>query len=154
MANTYTQIYIHAVFAVKFRQRVIPRDHETAIQKYMTGIVTNLGSKLIAINNMPDHVHFLCGLKPDVCVSDLVGKVKTGSSGLINERRWVAGHFEWQLGFGAFSYSRKDIPTVARYIENQKEHHARKTFREEYLELLREFGIDYDEKYALKGVIE
>ena len=105
MANTYTQIYIHVVFAVQGRQNLIHSDHKDELQKYMTGIVTNLGSKLIAINNMPDHFHLLVGLRPDMALSELVGKVKSGSSGFINKQRWVAGRFEWQEGFGAFSYS-------------------------------------------------
>ena len=150
MANTYTQIYIHAVFAVRFRQNLIPVDHGEEIHKYMTGIVTNLGSKLIAINNMPDHCHMLIGLKPDMSVSGLIGKVKSGSSGFINARRLVYGHFEWQDGFGAFSYSRPQLSTVIGYIANQQEHHSRKTFREEYFALLDEFEIPFDDRYIFR----
>ncbi len=150
MANTYTQIYIHAVFAVRFRHRLIPRDHEEEIRKYMTGIVTKCGSKLISINNMPDHFHLLIGHKPDLSVSDLVGRVKSGSSGFINDNRMVVGRFEWQEGFAAFSYSRSQISSVAGYIERQQEHHKIKTFREEYLALLEEFGIEFDQRYIFK----
>jgi putative transposase len=152
MANTYTQIYIHSVFAVQLRQNIIPHDHAEELRKYMTGIVTNLGSKLIAINNMPDHFHLLIGLKPDISLSDLIGKVKSGSSGFINKQRWVAGRFEWQEGFGAFSYSRSQLDTVIAYIGNQQEHHRKKTFREEYRALLEEFGIEFDERYIFKNL--
>ena len=116
----------------------------------MTGIVTNLGSKLIAINNMPDHFHLLIGLKPDISLSELIGKVKSGSSGFINQRRWVAGRFEWQAGFGAFSYARSQLDTVIRYIDGQQDHHRKKTFMDEYRSLLAEYGIEYDQRYILK----
>ena len=150
MSNTYTQIYIHAVFAVQSRQNLIPPDHGEEIRKYMTGIVTNLGSKLIAINNMPDHCHLLIGLKPDISISDLIGKVKSGSSGFINKRRLVAGHFDWQDGFGAFSYSRSQLTTVIGYIDKQQENHRKKTFREEYIALLDEFEVAFDQRYIFR----
>ena len=152
MANTYTQIYIHSVFAVRFRQNLIPSGHAEEIRKYMTGIVTNLGSKLIAINNMPDHFHLLIGLKPDISISDTIGKVKSGSSGFINKQRLIIGRFEWQEGFGAFSYSRSQLNTVIAYIGNQQEHHRKKTFREEYIALLDEFGVAYDDRYVFKDL--
>ncbi|MDO9069739.1 MAG: IS200/IS605 family transposase [Deltaproteobacteria bacterium] len=150
MANTYTQIYIHAVFVVRLRQNLIPAVHSEEIRKYMTGIVTNLGSKLIAINNMPDHFHLLIGLKPDISISEMIGKVKSGSSGFINKRRLVRGHFDWQEGFGAFSYSRSQLDTIIGYINRQQEHHRQKTFQEEYLALLDEFGVTFDQRYILK----
>ena len=105
MANTYTQIYIHVVFAVQARQCLIRPEFKDELQKYMTGIVTNNGQKLIAINNMPDHFHILIGLKPDMALSDLVRDIKAGSSGFINDKGWVRGRFGWQEGFGAFSYA-------------------------------------------------
>lgn len=147
MANTYTQIYIHAVFAVRSRLNLIAATHGEEIHKYITGIVTNLGSKLIAVNTMPDHCHLLVGLKPDLSVSDCIGKVKSGSSGFINKKKFVAGRFEWQEGFGAFSYSRSQLDTIINYIDRQQEHHRKTTFKEEYRALLAEFGIDYDQKY-------
>jgi REP element-mobilizing transposase RayT len=150
MANTYTQIYIQTVFAVQFRQNVIPVRHSEAIRKYMNGIVTNLGSKLIAINNMPDHFHLLIGLKPDMSVSELVGKVKSGSSGYINKQRMVLGHFDWQDGFGAFSYSRSQLDAVIGYIDKQQEHHGKRTFREEYIALLDEFEVPFDQRYIFR----
>jgi putative transposase len=150
MANTYTQIYIHAVFAVRLRQNLILDAHSEEIRKYMTGIVTNLGSKLIAINNMPDHFHLLIGLKPDISISEMVGKVKSGSSGFINQQRLVRGHFDWQEGFGAFSYSRSQLDTIIGYIGRQQEHHRKQTFQEEYQALLDEFGVSFDQRYILK----
>jgi len=150
MANTYTQLYIHVVFAVHQRQSLIRAEHKDELQKYMTGIVTNLKSKLIAINNMPDHFHLLIGLKPDMSLSDLVGKVKSGSSNFIRDKRWIAGRFEWQEGYGAFSYSRSQLPVVIRYIENQERHHRTRTFREEYEDLLRRFAVAYKTKYLFE----
>ena len=150
MANTYTQIYIHIVFAVEGRQNLIPPEHNDELQKFITGIVSAQKQKLIAINNMPDHLHMLIGLRPDSSLSDLVRDIKAGSSKFIKEKRWVAGRFSWQEGFGAFSYSRSQLGTVIRYIENQQRHHAKKSFREEYVELLERFGVDYDAKYIFK----
>jgi putative transposase len=150
MANTYIQIYIHIVFAVEGRQNLINAEHNDELQKYITGIVSAQRQKLIAINNMPDHLHLLVGLRPDSSLSDLIGDVKTGSSNFINKKRWVAGRFSWQEGFGAFSYSRSQLDAVVRYIKNQQNHHARKSFREEYVELLEKFEVDYDPKYIFK----
>jgi putative transposase len=133
------------VFAVEGRQNLIKRENNDELQKYITGIVSGQKQKLIAINNMPDHLHLLIGLKPDKPLSDLVRDVKANSSKFINERRWVVGRFSWQEGFGAFSYSRSQLGTVIRYIENQQKHHAKKSFREEYVELLERFGVDYDQ---------
>jgi REP element-mobilizing transposase RayT len=151
MANTYTQIYIHGVFAVEGRQNLIPPENNDELQKYITGIVSAQKHKLIAINNMPDHLHLLIGLRPDASLSDLVRDVKAGSSKFINERRWVMGRFSWQEGFGAFSYSRSQLGTVIRYIENQQKHHAKKSFRDEYVELLEMFGVEYDRRYIFKA---
>jgi REP element-mobilizing transposase RayT len=150
MANTYTQIYIHVVFAVEGRQNLIKPEHNNELQKYITGIVSAQKQKLIAINNMPDHLHLLVGLRPDSSLSDLVRDVKANSSRFINEKRWVAGRFSWQEGFGAFSHSRSQLDTVIRYIENQQKHHAKKSFREEYVALLEKFGVDYDPRYIFK----
>ena len=150
MANTYTQIYIHIVFAVEGRQNLIAPEHNDELQKYITGIVTAQKHKLIAINNMPDHLHLLIGLRPDAALSDLVRDVKAGSSKFINDKRWVMGRFSWQDGFGAFSHARSQLDTVIHYIQNQQTHHAKKTFRDEYVELLEKFGVDYDQKYIFK----
>jgi REP-associated tyrosine transposase len=150
MADTYTRIYIHVVFAVEGRQNLIKPEHNEELQKYITGIVSAQKQKLIAINNMPDHMHLLIGLRPDMSLSDLVRDIKANSSRFISEKRWVAGRFSWQQGFGAFSYSHSQIETVVRYIRNQPKHHAKKTFREEYIEFLKKFNIDYEEKYIFK----
>jgi len=152
LANTYTQIYIHVVFAVQGRQGLIRPEHKDELQKYMTGIVSGQGQKLIAINNMPDHFHVLLGLKPTMALSDLVGDIKSGASGFINKRRWANGRFEWQEGFGAFSYSHSQLSAVIRYIQNQEKHHARKTFREEYLQMLDKFNVPYNERYIFKTI--
>ena len=150
MANTYTQIYLHVVFAVEGRQNLIAPERNDELQKYITGIVTAQKHKMIAINNMPDHLHLLVGLRPDAALSDLVRDVKAGSSKFINEKRWVMGRFLWQEGFGAFSYARSQLGAVIRYIQNQQKHHAKKSFRDEYLELLEKFGVEYDRKYIFK----
>ena len=150
MANTYTQIYLQVVFAVEGRQNLIHLRHNEELQKYITGIVSGLDQKLIAINNLPDHLHLLVGLKPDMALSDLVRAVKAGSSKFINEKHWSPGKFSWQEGFGAFSYSRSQLGAVIRYIENQQRHHAKKSFRDEYLELLKKFEVEYDPRYIFK----
>ncbi len=147
MADTYTQIYIHVIFAVEGRQNLIPLEHNDELQKFVTGIVSARGQKLIAINNMPDHVHLLVGLLPDATLSNLVRDVKANSSRFIKEKRWVAGRFSWQEGFGAFSYSRSQLGPVIRYIENQQKHHAKKSFQQEYIELLEKFNVDYDRRH-------
>ena len=154
MANTYTQIYIHVVFAVEGRQNLIQTEHNDELQKYITGIVSTQRHKLIAINNRPDHLHLLVGLRPDASLSQLVRDIKANSSRFINEKRWVMGRFSWQEGFGAFSYSRSQIGTVIRYIENQQKHHAGKSFREEYAALLDKFDVEYDPRYVFKDVGE
>jgi REP-associated tyrosine transposase len=147
MANTSTQIYIHVVFAVEGRQNLIQPEHNDELQKYITGIVTGQKQKLIAINNMPDHLHLLVGLKPDISLSELVRDVKANSSRLINDKKWVVGRFSWQDGFGAFSHSRSQLDAVVRYIEKQQKHHAKKPFCDEYIELLEKFGVSYDQRY-------
>lgn len=152
MANTYTQIYIQIVFAVQGRQSLIQPGHNDELQKYITGIVTNQGQKLIAINNMPDHMHLLIGQKPTIALSDLVRDIKAGSSGFINERRWVAGRFSWQEGFGAFSYGHSQLGAVIRYIQNQQQHHRRRSFAEEYRQLLDRFQVPHDERYIFQPI--
>ena len=154
MANTYTQIYLHVVFAVEGRQSLIQPEHNDELQKYITGIVSAQKHKLITINNMPDHLHLLVGVRPDAALSDLVRDIKANTSRFISEKRWVPGRFSWQEGFGAFSYSRSQLGTVIRYIENQQKHHARKSFREEYTELLERFGVEFDPQYIFKSLDE
>jgi REP element-mobilizing transposase RayT len=153
MANTYTQIHIHFVFAVKFRQRIIQSKWKEDLYKYMTGIIQNDNHKLLAINGMPDHIHILIGLRPAQSISDLMKDVKQSSSKWINENKLTNGHFEWQEGYGAFSYSKSQIGQVVNYIQNQELHHEKKTFREEYLDFLEKFEVDYDEKFIFKELI-
>jgi len=154
MANTYTQIYIHVVFAVQARQNLIPKEHKEELHKYITGIVQNKKQKLIAINSMPDHAHVFIGMKPSIALSDLVRDIKNNSATFINEKKWIRGKFNWQEGFGAFSYGHSQIDAVAKYIQNQEKHHAKKTFKEEYLEMLKKFNVAYDEKYLFKWIEE
>lgn len=150
MANTYSQIYIQIVFAVEGRQSLIAPEHNDELQKYITGIVSAQRHKLIAINNMPDHLHLLVGLRPDAALSELIRDIKANSSRLINEKDWVIGRFSWQEGFGAFSYSRSQLGAVIRYIENQQKHHAKKSFLDEYTALLDKFEVEYDQRYIFK----
>ena len=150
MANTYSQIYLHVVFAVAERQHLIQPAWKEDLHRYITGIATNHRTKLIAINSMPDHVHILVGLRPDLALSDLVKEIKVGSTHHIKLKGWVPGRFHWQEGFGAFSHSHSQIDTVVRYIENQETHHRRRTFHEEYIEMLRKFAVDHDERFIFK----
>ena len=152
MANTYTQIYIHSVFTVQNKISLITADWQDDLYKYITGIVQNNGHKLIAINGMPDHIHLFIGLKPHQSLSDLMQDVKGDSSKWIHEKRFVKGRFEWQAGFGGFSYSISQIDAVVKYINNQKNHHKKKTFIQEYLEFLEKFNVPFDERYIFKPV--
>ncbi len=152
MANTYTQIYIHVVFAVQGRQNLIPKQHKEELHKYIAGIIRNKGQKLIAINSVPDHIHLFIGLKPNMALSDLVRDVKNNSSRFMNTRKWFRGKFRWQEGFGAFSYARSQLSTVANYIMNQEEHHSRKTFRDEYVKMLKAFNVEFDSKYLFQWI--
>lgn len=152
MANTYSQIYIQVVFAVEARQHLIRSEHKEELQKYITGIVSGLRQKLLAIHCMPDHTHILIGLKPSLAISDLVQDIKTGSSRFISSRRWAPGRFSWQEGFGAFSYGHSQLGVVIRYIQNQEKHHRVKTFREEYVNFLRKFEIEHDERFIFRDI--
>ena len=152
MPNTYTQIYIQIVFAVKGKQNLIHNDHREELHKYITGIVQNRGQKMLAIFCMSDHTHIFIGLKPSIAISDLVRDIKAGSSKFINDNKWMRGKFNWQEGFGAFSYSRSHIDKVVHYILNQQEHHRKKSFREEYIEFLTKYAIDYNEKYLFEWI--
>lgn len=152
MANTYTQIYIQVVFAVAGRASLIQRKNKEELYRYITGIVRNEGQKLIAINGMPDHVHLLIGLKPDIALSDLVRDIKTSSSKFVNNKRWTGAKFNWQEGFGAFSYGHSQLPSVIPYIQNQEKHHARQSFKSEYFTLLRKFDIAFEDKYVFQFI--
>jgi len=152
MANTYTQIYIHIIFVVKGRQNLISESFREQLQKFITGILQNRGQKMLAIYCMPDHTHIFTGLTPTLALSDLVRDIKAGSSKFINDKKLVRGKFNWQQGFGGFSYSRSQIDTVVKYILNQKEHHKERSFKEEYIELLEKFEVQYDDEYLFKWI--
>ncbi len=147
MANTYTQLYTHLVFAVKNRESLIKSTFRQEVEKYMTGILQNKGHKLVAIYLMSDHAHILIGQNPKNSLSETIGILKTETTNFIKEKRFSPFKFQWQEGFGAFSHSRKELDAVVKYILNQPEHHRKKNFREEYLTLLKRYEIDYDEKY-------
>ena len=147
MANTYTQLYVHVVFAVKGRANLISLKWKTKLYQYITGIITNKNQKLMIINGMPDHLHLLIGLKPDCNLSDLVRDIKANSSKWINENKFLAVKFEWQTGFGAITVGQSQIQTVINYILNQEEHHRKKTFKEEYIKFLNACQIDYKTEY-------
>jgi len=153
MANTYSQIYIQIVFAVDGRLSLIQPEFKEELYKYITGIVTNSRQKLIAINGMSDHVHILTGLKPAMALADLVRDYQADSSNFINKKRWVRGRFSWQEGYGAFSYGHSQLDTIICYIRNQeRHHHYRRTFKDEYLAWLKKFEIPFEEKYVFNFV--
>jgi REP element-mobilizing transposase RayT len=147
MANTYTQIYIHIIFAVRNRQPLIKSENSEELNKYITGIISNKGQKLLSINSISDHVHIIIGMKPNINLSDLVRDIKNNSSKFINSRGWIPGKFNWQEGYGAFSYGQSQLNVVINYIKNQKKHHVKRSYREEYLEFLNKYRINYNEKY-------
>jgi len=153
MANTYTQIHIHAIFAVQNRLSIIKDEWQNDLYSYITGIVTNHGHKMMQINGMPDHVHMLIGLRPVQSLSELMKYVKQDSTKWINQNRFINGRFSWQEGFGAFSHSKSQIPGVIKYIREQEEHHRKSTFREEYTDFLEKFDVDFDERYIFKPIV-
>ena len=152
MANTYTQIHIQAVFAVQNRQCLIRKVWKDELYKYITGIIQNYDHKVLQINGVSDHIHILFGMRPTQSLSDLMQKVKQDSSKWINNKGFVNGKFSWQAGYGAFSYSKSQIPRIINYIQNQENHHKKESFIEEYLDLLDEFDIDFDEQYIYKSI--
>lgn len=146
-SGTFSQIYIQLVFVVKGRENLLHRNFREEVFKYMSGIVKAKGQKSMIINGVEDHVHLFIGLKPSMRLSDLVRDIKNNTTNFINEKKFVAGRFSWQEGYGAFSYSQSHIDNVYKYILNQEIHHQKKSFKEEYLELLERFEIDYKEEY-------
>jgi REP element-mobilizing transposase RayT len=152
MANTYTQIHIHGIFAVQNRVSLIAESWREELYRYITGIVQNHGHKMLQIGGMPDHIPILFGMRPTESLSDLMKTIKGESSEWINKRRFVKGHFSWQEGYGAFSYSKSHLDNVIQYIAHQAEHHKKRDMVSEYLEFLKIFEIDYDERYVFKPV--
>jgi len=149
MANTFTQLHIQIIFAVKERYCLFRQEHNKPLQKYITGIVKKKDHKLLAINNMPDHIHIFIGYNPKEGLSSIIREIKANSSKYINDNNWFKGKFVWQAGYGAFSYSHSHIDQVCKYIENQEKHHQNTTYQEEYKSLLDKFEINYNQKYLL-----
>lgn len=147
MADTYTQLDVQLVFAVKGRQSLIQKSWKDELYRYITGIVQNHKHKMLRINGMPDHIHIFIGYHPSQLIPKLVEEIKTSSNEFINERGLATRKFSWQKGYGAFSYSRSHRDSVIKYINNQEQHHRKKTFQEEYIAFLKKFEIEYQEKY-------
>ncbi len=152
MPGTFSQIYIQVVFAVRNRDALIDISFEERLYQYITGIVQNKEQKMIAINGMPNHIHFFIGMKPGCRLSDLVREVKKSSNDFIKDNKLTKFKFNWQEGYGAFSYSHSQIDTVAKYIMNQKQHHQKQTFKDEYIQFLKNFQILYEEKYLFDWI--
>ena len=152
MAGTFSQIYIQIVFAVKNRQALIDPIWETELFKYISGIISNKDQKPLAINGMPDHIHILIGMKPTCCLSDLVREIKKSSNEFIKEKKFCNFKFEWQGGYGAFSYSHSGLTNVIQYILNQKDHHKKSSFRDEYLNMLNKFEIEHKPEYLFDWI--
>lgn len=152
MSGTFSQIYIQVVFAVRGRESLIHPSWEEELYKYISGIVKNKEQKMIAINGMPDHIHFLIGMRPSCCLSDLVREIKKSSNDFIKEKKLSKYKFNWQEGYGAFSYSQSGLGNVIAYIRDQKEHHKKTTFKDEYVELLTKFEIEHKPEYLFEWI--
>lgn len=152
MPNTYTQMYVHVIFAVKRRESLISPKFKENLYAYITGITKNKDQKVLAINGMPDHIHMLIGFKPDCNLSELIRDIKANSSKWINQNDFLKNKFEWQSGFGAFTIGHSKIATVANYITNQENHHHKKTFREEYIDFLNAYKIQFKPEYIFEEV--
>lgn len=150
MANSYTQITIQYVFAVKYRENILQPEYNNELQKYITGIVQNRKSKMLAINNVEDHIHILIGLYPTYSIAKMAQEIKNNSSKFINQKKWYKKKFSWQNGYGAFSYSHSHRPNVIRYIQNQQKHHKKENFKIEYLNFLNKFEIDFKNEYLFE----
>jgi putative transposase len=151
MANTYTQIHIQFVFAVKYRAALIQKDWKDRLHQYITGIIQSNDHKMLQVNSMPDHIHIFIGMRPTQSIASLVQNMKTETSKWIKQNKFCKSSFAWQEGYGAFSYSKSHVPDVIRYIQNQEVHHTKETFMNEYQKMLKAFEIDYDEQYIFKG---
>lgn len=150
MANTFSQIYLQFVFAVQGRQSLVPKEHKEELHKYITGLVQNRKSKMLAVYCMPDHTHLFVGFKPAISIPDFVKEIKVESHEFINNKNWIRGKFSWQEGYGVFSYSHSHIDRVIKYVLNQETHHKKKTFRDEYYEFLNKFEVPFEEKYLFQ----
>ena len=150
MTDTFSQLYIQVVFAVKGRESLIKQDWDEQIYKYITGIIRAKEQKVLAINGVEDHIHIFIGIRPTCCISDLVREVKKSSNDFVNDKKFTIKKFSWQGGYGAFSYSHSQLDTVIKYVMNQKEHHKKISFKDEYIDLLKKFEIEFDEKYLFE----
>ena len=151
-AGVFSQIYIHVVFAVKGKYSLVMPAWEEELYKYISGIVTNKKQKMLAINGTPDHIHFLIGMRPSCCLSDLVREVKKSSNSFIKDKHFCKSLFQWQEGYGAFSYSHSALDNVIKYINNQKVHHAKTSFKDEYIDFLKKFEIEYNVEYLFEWI--
>lgn len=147
MANTFSQIYLQFVFAVKYRQCLIAKEHKDELHKYITGLVQNRKAKMLAVHCISNHIHLFVGFKPVILISDFVKEIKVESNEFINNKNWHKRKFSWQEGYGVFSYSHSHIAAVVKYILNQEKHHQKKTFKQEYHQFLEKFEIPFEEKY-------
>ena len=153
MANTYTQIHIQAIFAVQHRRCLIQDEWKNELYNYITGVIQNHNHRVLAINGMPDHIHIFFGMRPKQSLSELMQMVKGSSSHWINQKGFLRQAFSWQRGYGAFSYSKSEVPRVCRYIAKQEEHHKKKSFIQEYHDFLKAFEVDYDKRFIFNPVI-
>jgi REP element-mobilizing transposase RayT len=153
MANTYHQIYIHAIFCVKYKAAILKKEWRPIILGALGNFINETGSKTIIVNGVEDHVHCLFGLNPTKSISELIKEIKSKSSKNINDNNLTPKHFEWQRGYGAFSYSRSQLDNIYNYILNQENHHKKQSFIEEYTEFLNKFDIPYDERYIFSPLI-
>ena len=154
MANTFSQIYLQFVFAVKHRQCLIPKEHKEELHKYFTGLVKNRNAKMLAVHCMPDHTHLFVGFKPTIRISDFVKEIKVETNEFINGKKWIKAKFNWQEGYGVFSYSQSHIDHVIKYIMNQERRHKRISFKQEYHEFLEKFQVPFEEKHLFEFLDE
>ena len=152
MAGTFSQLYVQVVFAVKRREHLLQKPWRDEAFKYMAGIIKEKGQKPIIVNGVADHVHLFIGLKPVMALSELIRDVKNNTTNFINDKHFIKDKFSWQEGYGAFSYAHSQLDAVYQYILNQEDHHRKKTFKEEYLDFLQKFEIEYDEKYLFEWI--
>ena len=147
MANTYTQIYIHIVLPVKEWKKNIRIEFQEELHEYITGIIQNQNHKLLAINSTSNHIHIFCQINPKIIISDFVRDIKSNSSRYINRKKWLKEKFQWQEGFGVFSYSHSQLDSMIKFIQNQEKYHQQRSFKDEYINLLRKFDIEYDTRF-------
>jgi REP element-mobilizing transposase RayT len=152
MPNTFSQIYLQFVFAVRHRESLIPKDHKEELHKYISGLVQHRNAKMLAVHCMPDHAHLFVGLKPTILISDFVKEIKVESNEFVNQKKWVRGKFNWQEGYGVFSYSHSHIDRVVKYVLNQEIHHQQKSFKQEYHDFLKNFDIPFEERYLFNFI--